>query len=423
MLRRIFDEACPDFSAEICPNATQADLEPEAVAQFRSRWWRHSRNDSLQERSQDRLLRDAELVTEGGITYAALILLGTYVALGRHLAQAEIVFEYRSSEAPGPASQREEFREGFFLFYDRLWDLVNLRNDKQHYQDGLFMRDIPTFSEGAVREATLNAVSHRDYRHAGSVFIRQFSRRIEIVSPGGFPQGITPDNILDRQQPRNRRIADIFGKCGLVERAGQGADRIFEACIREGKALPDFAHTDAYQVSLTLHGEVQDPQFVRFLERVSGEISVSFDTHDFLVLDRVHRGEPVPPALQPRLQRLTDLGVVASLGRGKGTRYLLPRRFYGMVGKPGAYSRRRGLDRETNKELLLRHLREAGVTGSRMDELQQVLPSESRAQLKRLLDELRKERRVRLQGERRGARWFAVERGSVGPMGSGEPDE
>ena len=127
MLRRIFDEACPDFSAEICPNATQADLDPEAVAQFRSRWWRHSRNDSLQERSQDRLLRDAELVTEGGITYAALILLGTHVALGKHLAQAEIVFEYRSSEAPGPASQREEFREGFFLFYDRLWDLVNLR--------------------------------------------------------------------------------------------------------------------------------------------------------------------------------------------------------------------------------------------------------------------------------------------------------
>jgi len=155
---------------------------------------------------------------------------------------------------------------------------------------------------------------------------------------------------------------------------------------------------------------------VRFLERVVGEISVSFDTHDFLVLDRVHRGEPVPPALQPRLQRLTELGVVESLGRGKGARYLLPRRFYGMVGKPGAYSRRRGLDRETNKELLLRHLREARVTGSRMDELQQVLPSESRAQLKRLLDELRKERRVRLRGERRGARWFAVERGSVGPM-------
>ena len=72
------------------------------------------------------------------------------------------------------------------------------------------MHAVSTFSEIAVREALLNAVSHRDYRHPGSVFVRQFSRRIEIVSPGGFPPGITPDNILDQQLPRNRRIAETF---------------------------------------------------------------------------------------------------------------------------------------------------------------------------------------------------------------------
>ncbi len=44
----------------------------------------------------------------------------------------------------------------------------------------------------------------------------------EIVSPGGFPAGITPENILWQQNPRNRRIAEVLGKCGLVERAGQG---------------------------------------------------------------------------------------------------------------------------------------------------------------------------------------------------------
>ena len=76
----------------------------------------------------------------------------------------------------------------------------------------------------------LNAVSHRDYRHPGSVFVRQFPRHIEIVSPGGFPPGITPENILDHQFPRNRRIAETFARCGLVERSGQGADRIVEEC-------------------------------------------------------------------------------------------------------------------------------------------------------------------------------------------------
>jgi ATP-dependent DNA helicase RecG len=58
----------------------------------------------------------------------ALILLGTTSALGRLLAQAEVVFEYRSSGRPGPAQQREEFRVGFLACYDRIWQLVNSRN-------------------------------------------------------------------------------------------------------------------------------------------------------------------------------------------------------------------------------------------------------------------------------------------------------
>lgn len=57
------------------------------------------------------------------------------------------------------------------------------------------MLDVPTFNEKVVREAVLNAIAHRDYRSAGSVFARQFPRKIEIQSPGGLPEGITPENI------------------------------------------------------------------------------------------------------------------------------------------------------------------------------------------------------------------------------------
>lgn len=406
-LRRIFDEAGPDFSAEACPGATVADLDPRAIEALRHRWHVKTKRDAILHCSDEQLLRDTELVSDAGVTYAALVLLGTRQALGRFLAQAEVVFEYRSSEAPGPASQREEFREGFLLFYDRLWELINLRNDRQHYQDGLFMLEIPTFNEGAVREVILNAVAHRDYRLAGSVFVRQFARRIEIVSPGGFPQGITPENILDRQLPRNRRIADALARCGLVERAGQGANRIFETCIREGKALPDFANTDGWQVSLTLHGQIRDPRFVRFLERAGHETQTSFDTHELMVLDLVHREVAVPSEHRPRLRRLVDLGIVETVGRGRGTRYLLSRRFYAAIGQAGVYTLRRGLDRETNKELLLKHLR-GNPAGSPISELQQVLPGISRAQVQRFLAELRNAGQARLVGHRRGARWFAA---------------
>jgi ATP-dependent DNA helicase RecG len=413
MLRGIFEEAGPDFSAEICPSATTTDLDPRAIEQFRARWHRKSRNESLLSVSTEQLLQDAELVIDGDVTYAALILLGTRAALGRHLASAEVIFEYRSSEAVGPASQREEFREGFLLFYDQLWDLVGRRNDRQHYQDGLFVFDVPTFSEAAVREVFLNAIAHRQYRHGGSVFIRQFARRIEIVSPGGFPPGVSPENILDRQNPRNRRVADNLARCGLVERAGQGADRMFEECVRHSKPLPDFTGTDAHQVSLTLHGEVQDPNFLRFLEKIGQETLASFGTHDFVVLDLVHREQSVPVNLHARLRRLLDLGVVETIGRGKGTRYLLSRRFYSMIGKQGAYTRRKGLDHETNKELLLRHLRESGG-GSPLSVLHQVLPQLSQRKVQLLLDELRREGRVRMEGSRRWARWLPSKDASRG---------
>ena len=238
---------------------------------LRQLWQRKSPDQDIVTRPDEQLLADAELLVDGEVTNAALILLGTRKALGKYLAQAELIFEYRSNEVPGPAAERHEFRQGFLPVLDEIWKLINQRNDLQHFQQGLFIWDVPTFSERVVREAVLNAVSHRDYRHGGSIFVRQYPRRIEIVSPGGFPAGITPENILRQQNPRNRRIAEVLSKCGLVERAGQGFDRIFRECIQQSKPLPDFSHTDAYSVRLTLHGDIQDQEFLRFLEEIGRE--------------------------------------------------------------------------------------------------------------------------------------------------------
>ena len=109
MLRRIFDEAGPDFSAEICPKATIADLDPKAISEFRARWHRKAKNDGLLQLTDQQILRDAELMTDGGIAYAAVILLGTHAALGKYLAQAEVVFEYRAFGGRGTAKPAPGF--------------------------------------------------------------------------------------------------------------------------------------------------------------------------------------------------------------------------------------------------------------------------------------------------------------------------
>jgi ATP-dependent DNA helicase RecG len=405
-IRNIHRETGPDFTAEICALARQEDLDPAAIETLRRLWQRKSPHADIAARSAAQLLSDAELVVGGQITYAALILLGTHAALGRHLGQAEIVFEYRANETPGPAAERHEFRQGFLPVLDDVWRLVNLRNDLQHFQQGLVVLDVPTFNERAVREALLNAVSHRDYRSGGSVFVREYPRRIEIVSPGGFPPGITPENVLWQQNPRNRRIAAVLGKCGLVERAGQGFDLIFRECIRQGKPPPDFRHTDAHTVWLTLHGEITDPEFLSFFETIGHERLATFGTEDFLVVDLVHREQPIPDMLRGRVGPLVEQGILERVGRGKGTRLLLSRRFYGHLGQRGVYTRRRGLDRGTNKALLEKHIQDNQTAGSRMAELQQVLPALSRTQIQRLLQELVEVDTIHVRGRTRNARWY-----------------
>lgn len=409
MLKRIFDEGVPDFSALICPGARFEDLDLVAINAFREAWIRKSGNNQLKHIPEKQILRDIEVITDRGVTYAALILFGTHKALGKYLAQAEVIFEYRSNDVTGPAQQRIEYRQGFFTFYNKLWEKINLRNDNQHFQDGLFIFDVPTFNERAVREAILNAISHRDYKDAGSIWIKQYPRRITLISPGGFPPGITPQNMLWKQQPRNRRIAEVFCKCGLVERAGQGADRIFEESIKQAKSLPDFNHTDEYQVALTLDGQVQDESFLRFLAKLDKKDLISFTTIDFLVLDYVHKERPIPSEpleLKIQLKRLVDLGVIESIGRGRSIQYMLCQKYYLHAKKSGVYTRKRGLDRDTNKELLLKHVRANKTEGARLSDLRQVLPSLSEDQVQTLLKELKTAGSIHVRGKTKAGLWF-----------------
>ncbi len=422
-LREIFAESGHDFSADVCPGLTIADLEATAIEDFRKRWLAKATKaedtpmaERLRSLSPEQLLADAEAIVEGQPTYAALILFGTRQAVGRHLAQAEAVFEYRSSDASGPAQDRKEYRQGFFGYCDELWNQINLRNDRQDFQEGLFVTPISTFNERPVREAILNAVSHRNYQLSGSIFIRQFPRRLEIDSPGGLPVGITLENILDRQNPRNRRIAEILTRCGLVERSGQGMNLIYEELIKQSKPAPDFARTDQYQVGLTLHGTVQDPAFVRFVEKVSKETTAFFTTHDWMLMSAASRGEKLPKGFESRVARLMDLGIIE---RGSGRTSILSRRFYEFVGKAGVYTRKKGLDRETNLALLKKHIDEKGAAGAKLEELCQVIPSLPRTHVQSLLQTLKRRGQAHPIGNRRAGLWYS----GPAPEGVAEPDD
>lgn len=405
-LAEIFRESeGPDYSALTYPGGTLDDLHHDAIEQFRRRWAIRSGKGSVLAMSVEQLLEDSELTVDGRPTIAALVLLGKAKAVGRHLANSEVVWEYRATEERIEFSKREEFREGFLTFHDKIWERVNDFNTVTSLREGFFRREIPAFNEDAVREAILNAICHRDYRHGGSVFVRQYPTRLQVTSPGGFPDGIDANNVVRKQFPRNRRLAEACGKCGLVERAGQGMDKIFDSSLREGKGNPDFAGTDASEVVLTLPGEVIDQSFVSLIE-IAEERNIPLHVEHLMTLDQIRRGVAPSSEANGLVNHLVRIGLVETIRKGRKQLLILSRSMSRYLGEAGTYTRESGLTRPTYKELLKKAIENCGEQGASLNEFRQVLPMISDRQIRDLLEELKAEGALMVVGRTRAARWF-----------------
>lgn len=84
--------------------------------------------------------------------------------------------------------------------------------------------------EEALREAVVNAVAHRDYRSTANVQIYIFQDRVEIVSPGGLPAGMTRELLGKKSIPRNPLLFGMLYRMNAVEHVGSGIKRIRQAC-------------------------------------------------------------------------------------------------------------------------------------------------------------------------------------------------
>ena len=233
------------------------------------------------------------LTDKGKYNFAALILLGKREALRKHLANAEIIIEYRLSHSMIPYTARKEFQESLFTVMDKVWAYINqpASNPLLHVRHKFTIYDIPAFNEDAIREAVLNAVGHRLWNDYSSVVIKQYPDQINIINAGGFPSGVTKNNILTvNSKPRNKLVMEVLEKTGLVERAGQGVDKIYYTCLMEGKPLPDYSQTDDYQVDLCLRAKIVDEAFYIFVNEIQDKRTDKLNVFDLLTLNKVRQG-------------------------------------------------------------------------------------------------------------------------------------
>lgn len=196
--------------------------------------------------------------------------------------------------------------------------------------EGAYRISVEEVPEVAYREAVANAMVHRNYGRQGNNRIEIFEDRIEIVSIGGLPVGISKEEFAggNFSQVRNRILANIFLRCGIIEKMGTGIRRI-KMAYSESARKPEF---DAMENSIRIVLPRLSDEETRF-GFSEGRVALSVEEETALNYIRSVKGaqrsdiEGVLGIKKTKatelLNRLIEKKVVKKRGSGKGTRYYI----------------------------------------------------------------------------------------------------
>lgn len=408
-LQDIFAEREDDWSAQLAEGVTLNDLDRDALAMYRSEWAQFSGQLDRTQLAFEAMLTDLQLMTDGKVTNAAVLLFGTEQTLYKVAPDAELIFEWRNNDNDIAFGERRNWRKGFMLAKDEIWNAINARNTTFRYQEGFTQRDIYAFDEDSIREAVINAFAHRDYRISGrSIVIKASPDRFYVENPGRLMPGITLDNILDKSAWRNRLLAESLEKVHVMERSSQGVDKIFRRTIEAGKGLPVLSVNNDPSVTLAIPAMLKDQEFISFLESVVNKRQVTLSSREIIELEQI-RENSKNRSLNFR-DKFLELGIIEKVGQGRGTRYILSHNYYKHTDGAGRYIRLSGLTRQVKRTLVIEHLKKKKKVTNQ--ELQEAFPDMGMQEISTLLKGMRKDRLIVHEGSLRWGYWRLEESNS-----------
>lgn len=397
----IIQESEPDFSEQICESATFKDLDPKAIKVMKEKYAKRQNNPSFVSLDDRQALSDLKLIDGDRVTNAAVLLVGKESFINKRFPQAKVMLEYRNTEAQIHFDNRLEFGQPFFILIDKLWDAINLRNGSVPIREGSYIFGIPFFNEDVIREVANNAFAHRNYRINSEIVVKQYPMKLAIVNAGGFPKGVTIDNLLTTPSiPRNRLLADILAKTGIVERSGQGMDKIFLNTLSEGKPEPDYSESDDFNVTAILSANVKDKAFAMYVQGIQQSLpeDKKLTVFDVMTLCEVRDGKK-PLSNKQIAHKLEQMGFLEKRGKTNAVHYILPRRYYELAGDTAAYSLATDWDIDQVWAVIRPYLQKYGK--AKRADLDKVIGNHiSEKQMRRYLDELREKGLIETEGKR-----------------------
>ena len=248
-LGRLFQQR-GNFRAELRPvsGVKFADLDVRRLKDYFAHVRRQQVPGDADDEAWQTLLFNTEIMVEDGITVSGVLLFGR--TPNRFLPQAGI----DAAAFPGvnkdyAARERAALRGPMVPLLNDADELVESGLVEQALafvqrnvavvgglEEGGGRREArPAYPAEAVREAIVNALVHRDYLLSSTdIELSIYEDRLEVVSPGRLPNGITPARMLTGcRASRNQLIKDVMRDYRYLEHSGMGVPRKIVKCMRE----------------------------------------------------------------------------------------------------------------------------------------------------------------------------------------------
>lgn len=379
VLERSIWNSGEDWSAKVHPTATLHDLDDEAIRsariQFKEKFpAKAAEVDGWNARV---FLDKAKVTVQGGITNAALLLLGKPEASSLlSPAIAQISWFLRTDR--NDSMDYSHFGPPFILSVDQV--LAKVRNLKvRSLPSGtLFPKERNRYDQWVMREALHNCIAHQDYHRRERIQVVERENQLLFENAGSFIPGRVEDVLAQDTPPsryRNPFLAQAMVNLNMIDTEGGGIRKMFLKQREHAFALPDYDLSEAAHVRVTLEGRILDEAYTQLLlDRTDMDIDI------VLLLDRVQRGRSIS---KNEYRKLKSLG----LAEGRYPRIFVAGPVARTAGAEVEHIRSRGLGNAKVREFILQLIEQhPGTPRPKINELVwDMLPSS-------LNDETRKSR-------------------------------
>lgn len=418
--RLMVERGDSDITSVTVPGPVEPLLSPSALERLRDLARQEQAPADLLRKSDLDLLAALEVLRDGKLTKAGLLIAGNADAIVRHLPNYSWTHErMKSATVYVDRTDGRDTRElALPLALQALESRINADNPITTVEHGLYHLEFRAYPTVALREALLNALCHLDLRLASPVLVKQYARKLEISNPGGLIGGITPANILHHPPlARNPLLVQALSKLRLVNRSNLGIGRMFESMLVEGKEPPVIVDEDS-AVRVVFKRQETSASFRAFIAD-EGKAGRVLDVDHLLVLSYLLGHAEIDTATaaelcQRREAEMRDIldemvqvyDYLERGGAGRGTWWRLKPPLHRRLEGAGHAERDQRIDIDVAKTRVLNMLKQRqqrGQAGLSNAEVREVTGF-TRQQVNRLIHELETES-VRMTGHGRGARY------------------